>query len=192
MSWRFCLFLFAVSCPAGLIPSGLSAHRADGFWPGLPPTSAFLQEDSDWPGWVSCPPPNQSLWLKGFWFASLVHVLTLGTKKVSPGSLKSKGLNGIIKRWGTWLPREVCWQTPHGSPHGSFFCNTLHLSNVNLLSHVPSKPPKEENCQKRRGDRQPGHSLLDRWVFIFSLGEEWYHRLGIHSLLDLVNVLFTC
>lgn len=41
MSWRFCLCLLSVSCPAGFIPSGLSAHRAEGFWPGLPPTSAF-------------------------------------------------------------------------------------------------------------------------------------------------------
>ena len=115
------------------------------------PFSLFLQEGSDWPGWVSCPSPSQSLWCKGFWFASLGHVLTLGIKEVSPGSLKSKRLNGITMRWGARLPREMCWQIHICSPHGSFFHNTLHLSNDNLLSHVPSKPPKEESSQKRRG-----------------------------------------
>lgn len=107
MSWSLRLFLFAVSCPAGLVSNCLSAHGADGFWPSLPTRlSLSLPEGSDWPGRVTWSSPNQSLWLRGLWFASWGHVLTPGIKEVSSDSSKSKGLNGITVRWGARLPRE--------------------------------------------------------------------------------------
>lgn len=145
-----------VSLLTGQKASGRAYHPLQPFPPG-----------GLWLAWLSLSPTSQqSLWLKGFWFASLVHVLTLGTKEVSPGSLESKGLNGITMRWGTWLPRVVCWQTHICSAHGSFFRNTWHLSNDNLLSHAPSKPPKRKTI--RRGGGQTAWPQLS-WQMSFYL-----------------------
>ena len=101
MSWSLRLFLFAVSCPAGLVSNCVSAHGVDDFWPSLPtPFSLSLPEGSDWPGRVTWSSPNQSLWLRGLWFASWGHVLT---PEPLPNQRDSMGLT---VRWGARLPRE--------------------------------------------------------------------------------------